>query len=90
MYLFAEGFSEMLQRDHIYLIYRSLFSCLEVTETNVESSANEPVAPETEETETTNNEETSLPKAEETIESEENGKKRKRSASKVKWIQWDF
>lgn len=36
LYLFSEAFFEMLMRDYSYQIYRSLYSCLEVTDTSVE------------------------------------------------------
>ncbi|CAF0968873.1 unnamed protein product, partial [Rotaria sordida] len=37
LYLFSEAFNEMLMRDYSYHIYRSLYSCLEVKDTNIET-----------------------------------------------------
>ena len=99
LYLFTEAFSEMLMRDYSYQIYRSLYSCLEVTETSVEPAP--PAAPETsqetneaatdnheEQTELmiTSGDDAALPALELTAdesEHDESGKKRKRSPSKV-------
>ncbi|UJR36551.1 hypothetical protein I4U23_029271 [Adineta vaga] len=92
LYLFSEAFSEMLMRDYSYNIYRSLYSCLEVTDTNVEPE------PTTITTEQNNEQETNNETKEEQVESmitsnediavpeldaniEENEKKRKRTPS---------
>jgi hypothetical protein len=96
LYLFSEAFFEMLMRDYSYHIYRSLYSCLEVTDTSVE-----PPITNTEETETNteNNKEESvepmmtitggesgddvvLPGLD--LHTEDNEKKRKRTPSQVK------
>ena len=88
-------------RDYSYQIYRSLYSCLEVTETSVEPAAATEITQETNEGATDNHEEqvepmitsgddAALPTLELTVdesEHDENGKKRKRSPSKVESIQ---
>ena len=82
----------MLTRDYSYQIYRSLYSCLEVTETTVEATVTETEAPaETktdEQTEPmiTSGDDSVLPGLDLVIEGsdlEDNERKRKRSPSKV-------
>ncbi|CAF1486458.1 unnamed protein product, partial [Adineta ricciae] len=92
LYLFSEAFSEMLMRDYSYHIYRSLYSCLEVTDTsneppnaNTELTTNEQEtnheAKQEEQVETmvTSNED--VPVIDLDTNAEENEKKRKRTPS---------
>lgn len=84
----------MLMRDHTYHIYRSLYSCLEVKDTNVESDTvnteekdgqNETTDDKKEEqieSMVTSNEDVILPGLD--LTTEENEKKRKRSTSRVR------
>lgn len=85
----------MLTRDYSYHIYRSLYSCLEVTETNVEATV--PEIEEPAETKTEHPEEQTEPMITsggevvppgldlviESGDAEDNERKRKRSPSKV-------
>lgn len=93
LYLFSEAFFEMLMRDYSYQIYRSLYSCLEVTDTSAEPSTtnntedNENKKEETTEamitqTDANENEETTVPGLD--LNPEDNEKKRKRTASQVR------
>ena len=91
----------MLTRDYSYHIYRSLYSCLEVTETNVEATVpevDEPAEPKTENLEEqtepmiTSGDEVVPPGLDLVIESsdaEDNERKRKRSPSKVTRRSWN-
>ncbi|CAF3611647.1 unnamed protein product [Adineta steineri] len=90
LYLFSEAFYEMLMRDYSYHIYRSLYSCLEVTDTSVEpqatitepsteqETASENKEEQTEAMITSSNDDT-LPGLD--LNTEENEKKRKRTPS---------
>ncbi|CAF4566124.1 unnamed protein product [Rotaria sp. Silwood1] len=96
LYLFSEAFNEMLMRDYSYHIYRSLYSCLEVKDTNIESETETSTIEHKNDQQEQN--ETKIDNKEEQIESmitsnddvilpgldlntEENEKKRKRSTS---------
>ena len=93
LYLFSEAFFEMLMRDHTYQIYRSLYSCLEVTDTSAEPASttnnteenekkDEPVEPMN--TDTTSNENEDVPVPSVDLSIEDNEKKRKRTPSQVR------
>ncbi|CAF4085158.1 unnamed protein product [Rotaria sp. Silwood2] len=94
LYLFSEAFNEMLMRDYSYHIYRSLYSCLEVKDTNIETetTTTEHKDDQQEQNETkidnkeeqiesmiTSNDDVILPGLD--LNTEENEKKRKRSTS---------
>lgn len=86
----------MLMRDYTYQIYRSLYSCLEVTdtsaeptatshteenETNTENKKDEIVEPMNTDITTNENEDVDVPGLD--LNAEENEKKRKRAPSQV-------
>lgn len=87
----------MLMRDYSYQIYRSLYSCLEVTDTstepsttnnteengnNTESKKEETTEPMITQSDTNENEEMAIPGLD--LTTEDNEKKRKRTTSQVR------
>jgi hypothetical protein len=105
LYLIAEAMFEMLMRDYSYHIYRSLYSCLEVTESNVEVTTTDPIHTVDESSETIvksneDNQESMVTNVDEQVnlpgldltndekeQDDDNGKKRKRTPSKVMRIE---
>ena len=81
LYLFSEAFQEMLMRDYSYDIYRTLFSCLEVTET----TSTEPMITTTATTEEQPNEEENEKKRKrtESQEEEESAQKKKTNSEET-------